>query len=76
MLYQLSFSSDFESHLPLSLAPLVMKYHCHSNRNIECGSNSSMLLTHCSLNNNSLTSTGAEVLARALQHNKSLEELK
>ena len=75
MLYQLSFSSDFEPHLPLSLAPLVMNYHCHSNRNMECGSNSSVF-PHCSLNHNSLTSTGAIVLTRALQQNKSLEELK
>ena len=76
MLYQLSFSSDFESHLPLSLALLVMRnYHCHSNRNMEYGSNSSVL-PHCSLNHNNLTSTGAIALARALQQNKSLEELK
>ena len=75
MLYQLSFSSDFESHLPSSLAPLVMKYHCNSNRNMECGSNSSVL-PHCSLNHSGLTSTGAIALARALRQNKSLEELK
>ena len=75
MLYQLDFSSDFQAHLTLPLAPLVMKYHSHSNRNMECGSNSSVL-PHCSLNHNGLTSTGAIALARALQHNNSLEVLK
>ena len=34
------------------------------------------MLPHCSLKHSGLTSTGAIALARALQHNKSLEELK
>ena len=46
----------------------------------QCGSNSSgfvwLIISHCSLRNNDLTATGAITLARALQHNKSLEELK
>ena len=32
--------------------------------------------SHCSLRDNKLTATGAMVLARALQYNKSLEVLK
>ena len=51
MLYQLGFSSNFEAHLPLSLTPLVMRnYPSYSNyRNIECGSNSSVLPTAASI---------------------------
>ena len=36
----------------------------------------SEVLFHCSLKGNQLTDTGAIVLATALQHNKSLKELK
>ena len=35
-----------------------------------------MITPHCSLYNNNLTDTGAIALARALQDNKSLEELR
>jgi len=35
-----------------------------------------MIIFHFSLRGNNLTSTGAIALARALQHNKSLIELK
>ena len=35
-----------------------------------------MVVYHYSLRGNELTDTGARVLARALEHNKSLEELK
>ena len=35
-----------------------------------------LILSHCSLRGNGLTDTGAIALARALEHNKSLEELK
>ena len=37
---------------------------------------SCLMVPHCSLKANDLTATGAIVLARALQENKSLEELK
>ena len=65
----------------MSLAPLLMSCHCHSNKNMEfvhadltqvCLSD----YTHCSLGDSDLTDTGATALARALQHNQSLEELK
>ena len=62
--------------IPVSMTALVMRsYHCHGNRNVVvvclC-----LIVSNYSLDNNQLTSTGAIVLARALQHNKSLEELK
>ena len=60
----------------VSVTALVMRsYHCHGNRNIKfvcCG----VFVSHYSLRLNQLTDTGAIALARALQHNKSLEELK
>ena len=37
---------------------------------------SHLTVPHCSLRDNGLTATGAIALARALQQNKSLEELK
>ena len=59
----------------VSVTALVMRsYHCHGNRKMEfvcCG----VLVSHYSLGHNQLTDTGAIALARALQHNKSLEEL-
>ena len=62
--------------IPVSVTALVMKnYHCHGNRNLKfvcCG----VFVSHYSLGYNRLTGTGAIVLATALQHNKSLEELK
>ena len=39
-------------------------------------STSCLITPHCSLRDNNLTATGAAALARALQHNKSLEVLK
>ena len=60
----------------VSVTALVMNsYHCHGNRKIIfvcCG----MFVSYYSLRLNQLTDTGAIALARALQHNKSLEELK
>ena len=60
----------------VSVTALVMRsYHCHGNRKIEfvcCG----VSVSHYSLKDNQLTDTGAIALATALQHNKSLEELK
>ena len=54
--------------------------HCHNNRNIYCDDPNQVCLgvitSHCSLRANGLTATGAIALAEALQHNKSLEELK
>ena len=55
-------------------AVVMMSYHCHGVGNIfvivsDC-------FPHYSLGNNQLTDTGAIVLATALQHNKSLAELK
>ena len=35
-----------------------------------------MTIPHCSLGNNDLTDIGARALARGLQHNQSLEELR
>ena len=56
-------------------AHVMRSYHCHGNQKMKfvcCG----VFLSHYSLINNRLTDTGAIVLARVLQHNKSLEELK
>ena len=60
-----------------------MEFLCYSDGNIDfvyCRSNSgvfmSEVLFYCSLKSNQLTDTGAIVLATALQHNKSLKELK
>ena len=64
--------------IPVSVTAVVMSYHCHGNRNFKfvcCG----VFMSGCipySLIDNQLTDTGAIALARALQHNKSLEELK
>ena len=60
-----------------------MEFLCYTDGNIDfvyCRSTSgvfmSEVLFHCSLKGNQLTDTGAIVLATALQHNKSLKELK
>jgi len=59
-----------------------MEFLCYSDGNIKfvyCRSNSGVFMSdvfHCSLKGNKLTSTGAIALATALQHNKSLKELK
>ena len=37
---------------------------------------SGMFISHCSLRDNGLTDTGAKALAKALEYDKSLEELK
>ena len=58
--------------------------HCHGNRkmfNVDLTQLSVFMsdhtpCTHCSLRENDLTDIGAIVLARALERNKSLEELK
>ena len=59
---------------------MMKSYHCYSDRNMVnvnvpqmC---SFLSITHCSLRDSKLTDTGAIALARALQHNQSLEELK
>ena len=55
----------------------MRSYYCHGNRNLKfvvvclC-----LVIFHYSLRSNQLTDTGAIALATALQHNKSLEELK
>ena len=59
-----------------------MEFLCYSDGNIDfvyCRSTSGVFMSdvfHCSLKGNQLTDTGAIVLATALQHNKSLKELK
>ena len=59
----------------VSVTALVMRsYHCHGNRNIKFVVG--VFVSHYSLKDNQLTDTGAIALATALQHNKSLEELK
>ena len=63
----------------LSLAPLVVSYHCSKSGNIEfvyVGLSEILIILHYSLRNNNLTATETIALARALQNNKSLEELK
>ena len=62
---------------------ILRSCHCHSNRTWDlfiadltqvcC---SCLIIFHCSFRDNDLTATGAISLARVLQHNKSLEELK
>ena len=62
--------------IPVLVTTLVMRsYHCHGDRKMEfvsCG----VFVSDYSLGGNQLTDTGAIALATALQHNKSLEELK
>ena len=57
---------------------VVRSYHCHSNRDMDLATAvcSCLIILHCSLRDNDLTATGVLTLARALQHNKSLEVLK
>ena len=63
--------------IPVSVTALLMGSYCHGNRNLKfvvvclC-----LVIFHYSLRGNLLTDTGAIALATALQHNKSLEELK
>ena len=58
----------------VSVTALVMRsYHCHGNGKMEFVVVS---VSHYSFGVNQLTDTGAIALATALQHNKSLEELK
>ena len=63
-------SFPLEAHILVSLASLVMIIPIYSQ---VC---SCLIIIHCSLRDNDLTDTGALTLARALQDNKSLEELK
>ena len=58
--------------IPVSLAPVVVNIAMDLTQLCSC------LISdmHCSLRGNGLTDTGAIALARALHHNKSLEELK
>ena len=62
--------------IPVLVTTLVIKsYHRHGDRKMEfvcCG----VFVSDYSLGGNQLTDTGAIALATALQHNKSLEELK
>ena len=62
--------------IPVSVTALMMRsYHCHGNRNIVVVC-LRLVVFHYSLRDNQLTDSGAVALATALQHNKSLEELK
>ena len=59
--------------IPVLVTTLVMRsYHCHGDRKLEFV----LFVSDYSLGGNQLTDTGAIALATALQHNKSLEELK
>ena len=71
--------------IPVSLAPLVVNIAMATETwylfNVDLTQLSVFMsdhtpCTHCSLRDNGLTDIGAIVLGRALEHNKSLEELK
>ena len=70
----------FEAHTG-SQVLLIVNFNSNSNMDMEVlmwvGLTRVFMsnLTHCSFRHNNLTDTGAIVLARALQNNKSLEEL-
>ena len=53
----------------------LVRFYCHIIRNMEIKPKSSLVILHYSLRDNDLTATAAIALARALQHNQSLEEL-
>ena len=59
----------------ISLALELMRFYCHTIRNMEIKLKSSLVILHYSLRENDLTATAAIALARALLHNQSLEEL-
>ena len=59
----------------VSLALELVRFYCHIIRNMEIKPQSLLVILHCSLRDNDLTATGVIALARALQHNQSLEEL-
>ena len=64
-------SFPLEAHILVLLASLASLVMIIYSQVCSC-----RIIIHCSLRDNDLTSTGAITLARALQNNKSLEELK
>ena len=65
-------SFPLEAHILVSLASLASLVMIIPIYSQVC---SCLIIIHCSLKTNDLTDTGAVTLARALQDNKSLEEL-
>ena len=64
-------SFPLEAHIVVSLASLASLVMIIYSQVYSC-----LIIIHCSLRDNDLTDTGAITLARTLQDNKSLEELK
>ena len=62
-------------YIPVSLVPLVVNIAMVT-ETWDLFHVSIMFILHCSLRDNGLTAPGVEVLARTLQQNKHLEELK
>ena len=64
-------SFPLEAHIVVSLASLSSLVMIIYSQVCSC-----LIIIHCSLRDNDLTDTGAITLIRALEDNKSLEELK
>ena len=68
--------------IPVSLSPLVVRVviaiatETWNLFNCEIVNLTPVCLLHCRLRDNDLTATGAIALAKTLEHNQSLEELK
>ena len=63
-------SFPIEAHILVLLASLAFLVMIIYSQVCSC-----LIIMHCSLGTNDLTDTGAIILSRALQDNKSLEEL-